>query len=78
MSRIKLKTEEMEAQVSSHGHLMSGKIFLRFDFITSPVVFFFFLYMCLFSPALSGEGAAAGEPAGAGAGASGGAEEAAL
>lgn len=78
MSRIKLKTEEMEAQVRSHGHFMSGKIFPRFDFITLPVVCFFFLYMCLFSPALSGEGAAAGEPAGAGAGASGGAEEAAL
>lgn len=38
MSRIKLKTEEMEAQVSFHGQIQ-GKIIVQTDLITLPIFF---------------------------------------
>lgn len=70
MSVIKLKTEEMEAQVRRS----SPNIY--HVFCVFSVAWKWSTTLCCLD--LSGEGAAAGEPAGAGASPSGGAEEEAL
>lgn len=67
MSLIKLKMEEMEAQVSHRCPVLCPSWLM--------VVILLLMMLCVLFPGCSGEGAATGEPVGAGASAPGRAQE---